>query len=165
MCRGETFFTRPCPTHPQSPGYQQSPRHESWCAPNSLLHDGCTGEKYFAPTCAIDALSPTRFDRTPAVRRRITDVRAKYFSPLRVPSMSFCPNNKHRHLTSVGRNRHSSPHHECTGEIYFAPTCANDVRSTSVRPGARVGCRATAARALTQDTRLCSPVSVQPIAL
>ena len=52
-CTGEKYFARTCAIHTQSPGYQQSPRHESWRAPNSLTHHGCTGEKYFAPTCAI----------------------------------------------------------------------------------------------------------------
>ena len=129
LCAGEKYFAPTCAIYVHSPNHQTSPHPKSWRPPNSPPHHGCRGEKYFAPTCAIDALSPTRFDRTPAVRRRITDVRAKYFSPLRVPSMSFCPNNKHRHLTSVGRNRHSSPHHLCAGETYGAPTCAIYVHS------------------------------------
>ena len=141
MCRGEIFFARPCATHPQSPGYQQSPRHESWCPSNLTMHHGCTGEKYFAPTCAnvihspnhqtwprheswcapdspphhgcrgktffarpcaFDAPSTTRCDRAPAMRRRTMDVRAKYISPVRAPTISIRPTIKHRRPINRG---------------------------------------------------------------
>jgi len=82
--------------------------------PNSPPHHGCTGEIFFARTCAIDAQSPTRFDRAPAVRRRTPnrgtrpirprtmDVRAKYFSPVRAPLM------RHRPRVVIARPPHAA---------------------------------------------------------
>ena len=108
--------------------------------PNVTTHRIRRGEKYFARPCAIDAPSPPRYDRAPAMRRRTMDVRAKYFSPGLAPSVRNRPTIQHRHAMNRGARRNLPPHHGCTGEIYFAPTCAFDVRSTAVRPGVRVGC-------------------------
>ena len=97
--------------------------------PNVTTHRSCRGEKYFARPCAIDAPSPPRYDRAPAMRRRTMNVRAKNISPLRVPTLSIRPTIKHGHAMNRGARRNLPPHHGCTGEIYFAPTCANDIHS------------------------------------
>ena len=78
--------------------------------PNVTTHRICRGEKYFARPCAIDAPSPPRYDRAPAMRRRTMDVRAKYFSPLRAPTISIRPNHQ------------TSPHHKSWRPPQFAPT-------------------------------------------
>jgi len=90
-------------------------------------HHGCTGEKYFAPTCAIDAQSPARYDRAPAVRRRTTDVRARNISPLRAPTISIRPTIKHRHTP----NRGARPIRRRTMDVqakYFSPARARLMR-------------------------------------
>jgi len=51
----------------------------------------CTGEIFFARARAVDALSPTRFDRVAATHRRTMDVRAKNFSPGRARLMQNRP--------------------------------------------------------------------------
>jgi len=85
-------FTQPSPF----------PHHKSWRTPNLTTRRICTGEKYFARARAIDAQSPTRFDRAPATRRRTTDVRAKNISPLRAPTISIHPTIKHRRTQNRG---------------------------------------------------------------
>ena len=160
----------------------------------------CRGEIFFARPCAFDAPSTTRCDRAPALRRRITDVRAKNISPLRAPSMRNRPTINNRRTPNRGTRPNVTTHRMCRGEIFFARPCAidapsparyerapamrrrtMDVRAKNIfRPYVCQRCpidhrspgrarwvpqRPAAARALTQDTGLCSPVSVQPIAI
>ncbi len=123
MCTGKIFFARPYAINPPSPNHQPSPHHKSWRAPNVTTRRMCRGEIYFAPTCAVDAQSPTRCDRVAATRRRTTDVRAKNISPVLAPMMRNRP-----HIV-VARPPNSPPHHGCTGEIFFARARAVDAPS------------------------------------
>ena len=101
-CTGEKYFAPTCANVIHSPHHQTWPRHESWCAPDSPPHHGCRGKTFFARTCAFDAPSTTRCDRAPAMRRRTMDVRAKYISPVRAPTISIRPTIKHRRTINRG---------------------------------------------------------------
>jgi len=167
MCRGEIFFARTCAIRAQSPNHQTSPRPKSWHPPNVTTHRMCRGEIFFARPCANDVRSPNHQTSprheswcAPQIAPCITYVRAKYFSPLRVPLMLHQPHGV------IARPPHAAAPWMCGRKIfrpYVCQRCLIDHRS----PGrARwVPDRPAAARALTQDTGLCSPVSVQPIAI
>ena len=106
-----------------------------WRARHTPTHHGCTGEKYFAPTCAIDAQLPTRCDRAPATRRRTMDVRAKYFSPVRAPSIHHQPTIKHRHAPNRG-TRPIRPHTTVVRAKNISPLRAPTI---SIRPTIKHG--------------------------
>ena len=57
------------------------------------------------------------------------NVRAKNISPLRVPLMSDRP--PFARACALGA---APPHLGCAGEIFFAPTCANDIHSPNHQP-------------------------------
>ena len=111
--RAKYFSPVRAPLMRHRPTIKQLPHHKSWCTANLTTRRICRGEIFFAPACAIDAQSPNHQPSNiaapqiaaPATRRRTMDVRAKYFSPVRAPSIHHHPTINHRHTINRGARR------------------------------------------------------------
>ena len=67
-------------------------------------------------------------------RTRGIYVGAKHFSPVRAPQIRHHPTINYRHAMNRGARPNLPSYHGCTGEKYFAPTCAIDIHSPNHPP-------------------------------
>jgi len=129
VVRAKYFSLLRVPTTSIRPNHQTWPHHESWCAPNLTTHHGCTGEIFFAPTCANDIHSPNQQTsprpkswRPPNSLPHHGCTGEKYFAPtcvIHAPSPNHQPSPRpiSWHPPNVTTRR------MCGGEIFFARPC------------------------------------------